>query len=410
MQKTRRTAIAVVVVVSSLTQGMRTAHAAGIALDVQSARATGMAAAVTAMVDDSSAIFFNAAGIAQGKKLDVQIGDTLIMPSFQYTSPGGVSTGNAFQVVPPFQAYETLGITDNLSVGVGVFTPFGLTLEWPPEWVGKSIITASSFITYDINPTVAYRFGPVRVGAGLQIVRGTVDLKRKIRTGADEAAVELGAGAWGPGANVGAQVDAIPKYLSLGVQYRSAVTFNFDGKAHFDSVPAEFGNTLVDQRVTTSLTTPDILQMGAASHPIKDLVIDVDVVWYGWSKFRSIDTTFPNDATGTLSSSEAKNWKNTVNVHAGAEGVISESWRVRGGVLFDPTPSPSSTLAPDVPDADRLSLAVGGGYVHPSGLRVDLAYQFLLAFKKTSTLPQFPGDYSGIVNIVGLSLGYQTGL
>ena len=97
-------------------------------------------------------------------------------------------------------------------------------------------------------------------------------------------------------------------------------------------------------------------------------------------------------------------------MRAGAEGIVAGAWRVRGGVLYDPTPSPSSTLAPDVPDSTRLTLAAGGGYVHPWGLRVDLGYQFLRVLQKTSTLPQLAGGYSGIVNIVGLSVGYRAGL
>jgi long-chain fatty acid transport protein len=296
------------------------AAAAGIALDVQSGRGTGMAGSVTAMIDDSSSIFYNPAGIAQGKIVDVQVGDSLIIPSYKYTSPEKVSTANTFSVVPPFQAYESGGITDDLSVGVGVFTPFGLTLSWPPDWQGRSLIVQSSFLTFDFNPTVAYRFGPLRVGAGVQLVRGTVDLQRKVRTGAAEVSTELGAATWGAGANVGAQLEAIPQYLSLGVHYRSAVTFNFDGDAHFsDNVPVPLRSTFHDQRVKTSITTPDVLQMGVATHPIKNLVLDLDVAWYGWSKFRSIDINFPNDTSGLLSTSQAKNWSNTVNVHVGGE-------------------------------------------------------------------------------------------
>lgn len=404
--KTRLAVVALLVVFVSLALRADRARAAGIALDVQSGRGTGMAGAVTAMIDDSSSIFYNPAGIAQGRILDVQVGDTLIAPSFQYKSPENVSTGSSFRIVPPFTIYESGGITDDLSIGIGVFTPFGLTLTWPSEWVGKSQITQAEFMTFDFNPTAAYRFGPLRIGAGLQLVRATVDLQKKIVTGPNEAAVELGAGAWGVGGNVGAQFEAVPQYLSFGVQYRSAVKFEFDGDAHFDNVPPAFQGTLRDQRVTTSVITPDIVQIGVASRPIKSLVLDADVNWYGWAKFRSIDINFPNNAL--LSSTEPKNWNNTVNVHVGAEGAIDKSWRIRGGVLYDPTPSPDSTLLPDVPDSNRLNLAVGGSYLHASGFHVDVGYQFLFIFKKTSTAQQFPGSYSGIVNILGVSVGYRT--
>jgi long-chain fatty acid transport protein len=394
-----------VVAVLSLAAWTPTARAAGIALDVQSARGTGMAGAVSAMIDDSSAIFYNPAGIAQGKIIDAQVGDTLILPSFQYTSPQGGTTRNSFEAVPPFNAYVSGGITDDLSIGIGVFTPFGLTLAWPNDWPGRSQITKAQFATFDFNPTVAYRFGPLRVGAGLQIVRATVDLQKQIETGQGEASTELGAGAWGVGANVGVQFEAVPRYLSLALQYRSAVKFDFDGNAHFSNVPADFQSALHDQRVTTSLITPDTVQIGVASRPIPSLVLDLDVMWYGWEKFRSIDITFPDNTA--LNTSEPKNWSNTVNVHVGGEGTIDDSWKVRAGVMYDPSPSPDDTLLPDVPDATRLNLAVGGSYYHPSGFHVDLGYQFLFFFKRTSTAVQFPGDYSGVVNIIGLSVGYR---
>jgi long-chain fatty acid transport protein len=402
--KTRIAVVTPAVVVLSLAAWAPPASAAGIALDVQSGRGTGMAGAMAGMVDDSSAIFYNAAGIAQGMGVDVQIGDTLIVPTFQFTTPQGSKTTNSFQAVPPFNAYAAVGLTHDLSIGIGIFTPFGLTLEWPPEWVGKSVITHADFATYDVNPTVAYRFGPLRIGAGLQVVRSTVDLQRKIETGQGEASSELGAGAWGVGGNVGVLFEAVPKYLSLGMQYRSAVKFDFDGSAHFSNVPTVFQSTFVDQEATTSIITPDTFQIGVASRPIERLLLDVDVNWYGWAKFRSIDITFPGNAA--LSTTENKAWSNTVNVHGGAEVTLTDSWKVRAGLMYDPTPQPDSTLLPDVPDATRLNIAVGASYYHFTGFHVDLGYQFLAVFKRPSTAPQLPGEYSGFVNLVGLSVGF----
>jgi long-chain fatty acid transport protein len=402
--KTRIAVVTPAVVVVSLAAWASPAKAAGIALDVQSGRGIGMAGAMAGMVDDSSAIFYNAAGIAQGVGVDAQIGDTLIIPTFQFTTPQGQKTTNSFQAVPPFHAYASVGLTHDLSLGIGVFTPYGLTLDWPPEWVGKSVITHASFATYDINPTVAYRFGPLRIGAGLQVVRSTVDLQRQIVTGQGEATSELGAGTWGVGGNVGVLFEAVPKYLSLGFQYRSAVKFDFDGSAHFSNVPAVFQSAFQDQEVTTSITTPDTVQIGVASRPIERLLVDVDVNWYGWAKFRSIDLTFPN--TPALNSSENKAWNNTVNVHGGAEVTLTESFKVRAGLMYDPTPQPDNTLLPDVPDATRLNIAVGGSYYHWTGFHVDLGYQFLAVFKRSSTAPQLPGEYSGFVNLVGLTVGF----
>jgi len=387
----------------------RDASAAGYALDVLSGRGTGIAGATSAMIDDSSSIFYNPAGIAQGKGLDAQIGVSLIAPSFQYTDTGGKETTLPFTVVPPIHAYVSGGLTENLSLGVGLFTPYGLTVKWPDAWAGRHLITESSLATFYVNPTAALKIGPVRIGAGFQLVRGTVELKQDIRFGDQIGNADLGAAAWGAGGNVGAQLEAIKQYLSFGVQYRSAVKLNFDdGKAHFGNVPAGLAGAIHDQAVTTSVVLPDQLTMGVATHPVKKLVIDFDAVWIQWSYLRSIDLTFPNDASGTLNKSLPKNWHDTVNFHIGAEGELSDHWMLRGGVLFDPSPSQSNTLTPDIPDSTRVNLAIGGTWKHDSGVHVDVGYQFIILTGKTSTVAAFPGDYGGFAQVLAITVGYGT--
>lgn len=384
------------------------ARAAGFALDVHSARPTGMATAVTGFIDDSSAIFYNPAGIARGKILDAQVGATLILPSFSYTNRSGQSTSTEFRVVPPVNAYVSGGITDDLSVGLGFFSPFGSTLSWPDGWEGRRQITDISIQTFFLNPTVAYRFGPVRIGAGFQLVRSTVRLQRRLAFGEREGGVDLGGATWGFGGNIGAQVDAIPKRLHFGIHYRSAVKLNYDGLADFDNVPEPLANAIQDQPVSTSLLTPDILSMGAAFRPVPSLLLAADVVWYGWANFRSVDLNFPEDAGGTLSNSRPKRWSNIANYHIGAEGEVTTAWRVRGGLVYDPTPSPGDTLTPESPDANRINFAVGGSYVHTSGVHVDVGYRLVILLKRESTARELPGDYQGTANLLGLTVGYRT--
>jgi long-subunit fatty acid transport protein len=39
-----------------------------------------------------------------------------------------------------------------------------------------------------------------------------------------------------------------------------------------------------------------------------------------------------------------KDWKNTVSLGVGGEAKVARSWRVRAGMLYDPSPSPADTL------------------------------------------------------------------
>ncbi len=382
--------------------------AAGTALDVQSGRCTGMGGACIGMIDDSSAIFFNPAGIARGKGIDAQVGITPIVPLFSYKDNAGNKTTMPFNIVPPFNAYFTYGITEDFTAGIGVFTPYGLRIQWPDGWAGRNYLTSASLITEDINPTLAYKFGPVRLGAGFQAMHAAVHLQRDINFGSQIGSIDLGGGAWGWGANGGVQIDAIKKFLTVGVIYRSAVKTDFDdGKAHFDNVPPGLQQTIHDQKAQTSFVNPDQLALGLASRPIDQLLLDVDIVWIAWSKFHSIDINFPDDQSHTLSTSSPKNWTGKVHVNAGGEYTFSPNWKGRLGFLYDQSPSPESTLAPDLPDADRLNLAVGGSYWHDSGFHADLGFQYLIMFAHKSTYAPFPGEYGGNPIILGITLGYS---
>ena len=118
--------------------------------------------------------------------------------------------------------------------------------------------------------------------------------------------------------------------------------------------------------------------------------------------FAEPPVVFPNPAQSTHN---AKNFHHTWNLHVGGEYAITQNFLARLGFMYDPTPSPSETLSPDLPDADRLNFAGGVGY-RAGGFTADLGYQYVLFLNTGSTFPPFPGTMSGGVHVVGLTLGY----
>src|SRR5262252_8927471 len=107
------------------------ARAAGIAVDLQSARGVGMAGALIGAVDDASGIYFNPAGIAQGQGLEVELGAAPIIPQFTVKNSSGATLEGTSNIIPPIHIYGTWGISDDWTVGLGVMTPYGLKVEWP---------------------------------------------------------------------------------------------------------------------------------------------------------------------------------------------------------------------------------------------------------------------------------------
>jgi long-chain fatty acid transport protein len=386
--KTLKTLMSAVAVLAVAAPG--TAQAAGTALDLQSARAVGMAGSVVGFVDDASAIYFNPAGIAQGQGIDFMIGLTGIVPLFQVTDAAGVQTNGNHTLIPPPHIFATYGISDEVTVGIGVFTPYGLSIGWPDGYSGRFIVTNVSLKEYDINPTVAFHFGPVRFGAGAQLVRATVELQRNINLGTSnpnvysppEPAVDLGASTWGFGGNAGIQVELIEKVLQIGASYRSRVSFSFDnGQAHFSNIPPQYQGQLYDQSGNTGIVTPDSVGVGIAWKPLSCLTVDADVTYFTWQVFQAITLKFP--ATPSLNSVEQKSWHHTWNYRVGAEWIIDEHWALRAGILVDPTPSPTATLQPDVPDSTRINFAGGFGW-RAGAFHVDVGAQWIYFFPTTS--------------------------
>jgi long-chain fatty acid transport protein len=393
-------AVAVLAVVAS-----GEAKAAGISLDLQSGRGVAMAGSVVGFIDDASAIYYNPAGIAQGQGIDTMFGLTVIVPIFSNTAANGVQTNALSNLITPPFFYATYGISDEVTVGLGVYTPYGLALSYPAGWPGRFIVNSVDDKEFDINPAVAFHFGPVRFGGTAQIVYSTVELKNNINLltsnpnvySSTDPASDLGASTWGFGGTAGIQVDIIEKVLEIGATYRSRVTFNYNGNVHFSNIPPAFQGQLYDQNGSTTITTPDSVALGVAFRPLSCLTLDADVTWFGWQVFQSIALTFPK--TPALNSVEPKNWHHAWQGKIGAEWVIDEHWVVRAGLMYDETPSPTSTLQPDVPDSSRLNFAGGFGW-RAGAYHVDVGAQYIYFFPITSgiqstSVPLYnPASYS----------------
>lgn len=382
------------------------ALAAGFQLDVASARATGMGGAVTADVSDPSAIYFNPSGIAGHKGLDVSAGITAIIPMINFTNAQtGTATSTPFSLLPPPNFHVAYGITEDLALGVGVFVPFGASVIWPDGWEGESKAKSSSLQTFDINPTIAYRLHPrLKIGLGFQAVRGTVQIERGLNFVDSKGGVLLGGGAWGYGWNAGVQIEVVEKYLKFGATYRSAVTMNFTGQAHFTNVPVEFQGLLYDQPITADVTLPAQANFGFSYTPMEKLRFGLDFHYTEWSAFPELAIKFKEPA---LTNPLAKSWLDEVSVHVGAEYDITKSVSARLGFVWDPTPTPALTLTPDLPDSTRVKICAGVGWRHDSGFSVDVGYQLVILTGATSYAPGFAGNYGGTAQVLGLNVGFK---
>jgi len=120
-------------------------HGAGLELREQGAAAISLSDAVTARLDHPSTVYFNPAGMAFLEGLQISAGITLVFPTFGYEDPEGVlpSADSTTDVVPPPHLYASWRINEMWAVGLDVNVPFGLSLDWPSDFVGRHISQGS---------------------------------------------------------------------------------------------------------------------------------------------------------------------------------------------------------------------------------------------------------------------------
>src|SRR5262245_35882970 len=160
------------------------AAAQGYGVYEQSACAMARAgAAVAAPCDDGSAIFFNPAAIGMlrdGSRLSA--GATLIGPRGDFAGFGGRINGTMKENwVPVPTAYYTAPVGDRLAFGIGLFVPFGLTIEWPVEFAGRFVSYKTVLQAPYLQPTIAYEINPhVVIGGGPDFVFSNLELNQRV--------------------------------------------------------------------------------------------------------------------------------------------------------------------------------------------------------------------------------------
>jgi long-chain fatty acid transport protein len=396
--------------------------AAGYSIYEQGAAATAQAGAVTARASDPSAVFYNPAGIAR-QSAALNVGTTLIftatdfeggaptlgIPDAKHEMKSGLFYPSTVYAVAPVGRLGLPSFVENVSVGFGFFTPFGLGTEWKDTFSGKWISEFAEIQSFYFNPVLAVDMGVFTVGAGVQAVHANVNMKRDVRQAAfwpaDLANLELeGNNSINWGFNVGFQV--LPtEWLIIGASYRSEVNAALEGTAKFKN-PAPGTPFPAEADVESEIPCPEIIGVGIAVSPLPALSVEADVVMMRWSTFKTLPMTFLAPYDG-LSDVIQQNYKDSRSYRIGAEYQLTDALALRAGYLYDESPQPEASVSPMLPDAARNSVQVGVGYKVGS-VSIDAAYMWLKMVERTTSTNHnnFNGTYNSSASLVGISLGY----
>ena len=354
----------------------KTGHAAGYQLNEYSAANLGRSfAGVGVVADDFSAIGYNPAGMNLNTTNGVQ--GTASWVRIHSTFKGNDGAGQTGRdqttidrVLPAF--FAQYRPNDQVTTGIGVYTPFGLATDYPNGWFAERHGALSEITVVNVSPAIAYRLNDMfSVGGALNIQYAAAHLT--------SSASNLRGNDWGAGFSAGLTFEPL-KEVRFGLSFRSKVRHHLKGDLERLSVP-QLGDCAGN--VDAKITTPEVAILSGAWDMTDKWTLSGTARWTRWKRFDTLDINMDfNTPYGQMhrTSSTEEKWRNTGFYALGLDYKANEKWTIRSGIGYDMTViRTAAQRTPRIPDGRRAMGSLGLSYAY-NNMKFDAGYTHIFIF------------------------------
>jgi long-chain fatty acid transport protein len=366
------------------------AGAAGFYLQEQSVKGLGRAYSGEAADTGPESLWWNPAAIGGVEGLEVYSGLNGIFSFLSVTDRGSTiqrpgqppapvggdpRASNPLEpgVVPNFDAAWRLN--DHVALGLAVSAPFDFVTKYQPTSFARYDAVTSKLLDLDVQPTLALhlnRYLDLGVGFDAQYAKSTLsaalpNLSPLLLDGYNE----LRGDGWDYGYTLGAQLHPTER-LSLGASYRSSIDHTLNGTS---TVAGLLGPLAAENGVLPSkarFSTPWIFVFGGRYRLDDHWTVEGQMQRVGWSEFNAI--TVNNLAGATVI---PQGYHDTTTGALGVDYTLNERWTFRGGVAYDPTPTPDIGRSARVPDGNRWLFTLGSTMRPSRRVELDAAVAYV---------------------------------
>lgn len=370
-----------------------------------------------------TALYYNPGGLGFSDKTSIGLYGSLAMRSATWTHPQaaddypdpagaqGADTGKAtlFNVFGGPSVAASTHISKDLVVAAGIFAPFYGLSHWDKNqaFAGstkypQAVDGVQRWFAVDGRVEVlyfsvgsAYRLGPLSFGASANFISSSFSLSQARNVGGagkpnvdEEGRADLDVHGYEGSFAAGIQVEAIPGQLYLGASYQAQPGLGplaLDG----DLTVAPPGQKQTHFSVSLHQSLPDVIRAGARFWPRShrwELRLFGDYTRWGVLVSQCIAehggacaveangaaSTGTGDAT--VLGNIRRNWKDTWGLRLGASYWVAPAVETFVGAGYETAAVPAATMAPDIPDADNVLLAVGGRFALTEDLFLGVSY------------------------------------
>ena len=395
-----------------------TAFAGGYRVSIQGQKQLAMGHTGVAVVNSAETAFFNPAGMAYlDKKFNLSVGGSALFAKTRFQENTYNTTASSDNLGTPFNVYATYKLTDWLTAGLAVYTPYGSTVEWDQNWQGAYLVNNIDLKAIFVQPTISVRVGDhFSVGGGPIYATGSVTFNRNLyasnttfQVNGDPTDLTIegkGISAWGY--NLGMMFNPTDK-IRLGLNYRSEITMEArDGDATFNDVP-DFAQTLLTNTTfNADLPLPAEVTAGISIQVTDKWLFAFDYNHTLWSAYKSLDVQFNN---GLPTSVNPRNYKDASTYRFGTQYQANDKFTFRAGYYFDESPVQDGYFAPETPRNDSNAFTGGLTYQLNDKFGIDVSFLYIHFDEIDNSYDynpngEFAGTYKSVVFSPGVGITY----
>lgn len=373
---------------------------------------------------DASTAYYNPAGLIRIHNQQAVFGLDPIFTNFKFTGTMDVATaglgssgpiagqaqGGGFNVIPSLNYAAPL--SDNVVFGFSVVSPFGLETNYGNNSFVSYAASLTSLQVIDLSPSLGIALNDkfsIGFGADIERARGEFDLvggNPILNTDMNLNTPSKNVGySWGYGYHLGLLFQ-LDENTRIGLSYHSKVTQNLEGTSKLTGPLANDsdGGMQESTNLKTDLTLPatTTLSLFHTLDPTWDVM--GTVAYTQWNIFNQVSLQNVAGIVDSASNNSIlvvipQNYRNTWNYSVGTNYHASEQWMFKGGIGFDETPSSDQYRNLQLPDSDRIAVALGTHYQATKTLGLDAGWTHFFAMNtRISNLSQANGDQTTTTN------------
>ncbi|MGH9783937.1 MAG: OmpP1/FadL family transporter, partial [Terriglobia bacterium] len=364
-----------------------------------------------ARAQDPATLLKNPAGMSLLEGNQFQGGAQLLQAGLGFspsagTNVDGNSGGNPVGVLPALSLFYVHGLGEDVKVGIGMFSNFGLAMSYDGGWVGRYYALNNTLIGLSIMPALSYRINEQwSIGGAANVMVGYLNYSAAINNrdtilnpNAPDGQMAMNDTTAGAGGNVGLLYEP-KKGTRLGVTYYSQVKLNFGAVPTFTGLSGPVGTALqngghLTNELDLGVTVPQSVMVSSYHEFTDQWAMMLDFGWQNWKQFGKVEIGLTG-SPANLNTTTNLAYQDTYHVALGNRYRINQAWLINSGFAWDSSMIKNQNYTVSLPVGQAYRFGLGAEW--QASPKLNVAFSYELAYGGDLPVNQNRGPLAGAV-------------